>query len=174
MKYISLIFWDIPRDLLNGVLKTSDLSMSPVKAARSQSKVKRKRCRRTSKDAGKAEQPSLQPRCLPSVTACAGSRGRGVVEEEGEACTTIACSHHPKGSIFRPLPTFPTHADTHTSLIQRGFVSYHLRNHYQNTDTICFRVVCGSPVMANAQTQKQPWPSCPTGDKVQCSQLIFL
>lgn len=75
---------------------------------------------------------------------------------------------------FQAITYFPTHADTHTSLIQRGFISYHLRNHYQNTDTICFRVVCGSPVMANAQTQKQPQPSCPTGDNVQCSQLIFL
>lgn len=67
-----------------------------------------------------------------------------------------------------------SHTCRHTSLIQRGFVSYHLRNHYQNTDTICLRAACGFPVMANAQSQKQPWPSCPTGDKVQCSQLIFL
>lgn len=57
---------------------------------------------------------------------------------------------------FQTITFFPTHADTHTSLIQRGFISYHLRNHYQNTDTICFRVVCGSPVMANARNSPSP------------------
>lgn len=66
MKYISLILWEIPTDLLNIVLKMSNLSMSPLKAATSQFKMEQKRCRRASKDAP-------QPHWLPSVTGYAGA-----------------------------------------------------------------------------------------------------
>lgn len=161
MKNIFLILWEF-NNLLNVVVKTSNLSMSSVKAARSQFKMEQKRCRGHQK----MQKTQSSPHLRLSACHCLCWQQRQRNGGGGRGLHNYCLLSSSQRINFQTITYFPTHADTHTSLVQRGFISYHLRNHYQNTDTICFRAVCGSPVMANVQTQKQPRPSCPTGDNV--------
>lgn len=53
-------------------------------------------------------------------------------------------------------------------------MSWHLRDSINIQTPLALGRAHGSPATANAEDQKQPRPSCPTGDNVWCSQLIFL
>lgn len=77
-----------------------------------------KRCRRST-----AAQLGACPGSLPVLG--------WMVEQEGEACTTIAALIIPKDQF--PDHYLPPHTrrHTHTSLMQGGFISYHLRNRYK-------------------------------------------
>lgn len=147
MKCISSVLWEIPADLLNVVLKSSNLCVSPVKAAGRQSEMEQemqkeiKRCRRSS--------------ALPAQGLCQcwnGAAGGGEGLHKHCLLSSSPRIH------FQAITSFPPPQTE--SLVQGGLMCYHLSNHCPNTGTICCGVVCASAAMANAQSQLSCWGQC--------------
>lgn len=68
--------------------------------------------------------PSPQPQRLPSITDCTGCGGRGkAAGGGGGSLHNYYLLSSSQRINFQTITYFPTHADTHTSLIWRGFVS---------------------------------------------------